>query len=254
MSLTIEEREVLMIARQLKLFGIAAEAEAQYESPHSYRDMSYTNRLLLCLHEELRLSQQRAYEALLRKAKFKDTLTLSHINTDIERGLSAANLTKISQLKWFTEQLSNLIITGPTGTGKTALACAIGRHMCSKGISTLYYRTRDLLNEFHSKEMQSKALFRKRINAAKVVILDDFALDPFSFEDVSVLLSIAEDRYGSGIFIIAGQVTPTGMKSSFNQGANAESLADRLFHPSISIELKGESQRGKHDHRLENKS
>ena len=138
-----------------------------------------------------------------------------------------------------------MVISGPTGTGKTALATAAGVEALQKGYTVAFYRMSDFCALIESKDPIGLARFRKRLKNVKCLILDDYGLTTLSDKVVAELNEIADVRYGLGSTIITSQLKKNGLKTLIAKSPIRDALADRLFRASdIEITLSGASWRG----------
>lgn len=236
---------------QLGLHGMAENYESQASNPNVYRNLSIDDRLADMVSAQEDYEHQRQCERIVKNARFRDRISLDEIATAPSDGLTPEILRELTGMAW-VEQTNNLIITGSTGVGKTALACAIGYQLAEHGISVLYTRTANLLDEIGSKsdyEKRKRAMLR--VDRFKVLILDDFAVaESFDEEKTRLLLDLTEKRWGLKPVIICSQYRLNGFYGLFPKGAAAESLMDRIMHPSIEIALSGESRRARQSRKL----
>jgi DNA replication protein DnaC len=137
-----------------------------------------------------------------------------------------------------------VLITGPTGVGKSFLACALGNQACRSGHSTTYFRFPRLLESLlASKGDGSQIKFLMRLAKTSLLILDDFALTPLSSSEAKDLLEILEDRYGAACTILTSQLPTKQWHQVLGEPTIADAICDRLFHNAFKIELKGDSMR-----------
>jgi DNA replication protein DnaC len=125
--------------RQLKLSGMAAALQSQREQPGTYEGLAFTERLQLLVDHEDQERQQRKQDRLLRLAQFKLNAYPKDIDYQQSRGLKQTQMASLLQCDWINKA-QNVLLTGPCGSGKTYIACALGHQACLKGYSTKYYR------------------------------------------------------------------------------------------------------------------
>ena len=145
--------------------------------------------------------------------------------------------------KWVRNH-ENLLITGPTGAGKTYLGCAIAQKACRDGFSVLYYRLGKLIYELalnRGEGVYLKTL--KKIAKVDILILDDWGLEILNKEQRYDLLEILEDRYGLRSTLITSQLPIDAWHSFIGDQTLADAIMDRLIHSAHIINLKGESMR-----------
>lgn len=163
---------------QLKLSGMAKALQQQLEQPGQYEELSFSERLQLLADQEVYERDHRKQQRLLKQAQLKLAATAQDIDYQHPRGLQKSVVTGLLQCDWLRRH-QNLLLTGPCGTGKTYIACALANTACLKGFSVKYYRISRLLMEL----AQTKAdgtYHRKLKNLAKLdlLILDDWGLEP----------------------------------------------------------------------------
>ena len=138
----------------------------------------------------------------------------------------------------------NLLITGPTGCGKTFLACAFGSYACHQGVSVRYFRaTRlfEMLTIAHGDGSYLKLI--NQLAKADVLIIDDWGLEQLTLSQRNDLLEIMEDRHATKSTIVTSQLPTTKWHTYIGDATLADAILDRLLHNSHKLELKGESMR-----------
>lgn len=182
-------------------------------------------------------------ESLAKKARFRYQAGIQSISTGIDRNLDKATVTRLAEGRWIS-QGQNILITGPTGAGKSYLASALGKQACLHGFSTLYFNCNRLwaqLRQSRAKSSYEKEL--KRMSKAELVILDDFGLAKLEASDRLSLLEILEDRWGKQSTIVVSQRPFASWHEVLGEPTIADAICDRLFSNAEKIELKGDSMR-----------
>ena len=140
----------------------------------------------------------------------------------------------------------NILVTGPTGAGKSYLACALAQKACRDGHSVLYQRVPRLLQEIPVSRLDGR--YNKIIaplTKCEVLILDDMLISPLTREEQRELLEIVEDRYDRKATVITSQLPVRAWHDAMQDPTLADAILDRLVHNAYKVELKGESMRKK---------
>ena len=187
--------------------------------------------------ETLKLSSR------LRQARFKDQATPEQIDWKHPRGLVKAELIDVLNGDWLRYQ-RNLFFTGPTGSGKTFLACAVGHKLCRDGHTVLFRRATRFFEEL--KQARGDGTYDnllKRIERTELLALDDFGMEPLDATARHDLLEIMQDRYSVASTLITSQFEPDHWHTIVGDATHADSILDRLTHNALRIKLTGESIR-----------
>ena len=228
--------------RELRLHGML-EALAHQQSQASYSSLGFEQRLSHLVDAEQSHRDTQRLQRLLKSAKLKHSATPEAIDYRHSRGLDRGLVADLLTCGWIERQ-QNALITGPTGTGKTWLACALGTQAARHGHSVLYRRTGRLLEEMDVAHKDgSLAKLRGQLVKTKLLILDDFGLTGLNARGRSDLLEILDDRVGTGSTIMLGQMPVKDWHAFINDPALADAILDRLIHSSHKLELKGDSMR-----------
>jgi DNA replication protein DnaC len=235
--------QTLTRLRDLKLGGMAAALEIQQTQPGTYDDLPFTDRLELLLDRECQTRNHRKQDRLIRQARFKLRACVQDIDYQHPRNLQKAQVVRLAQSDWLARG-QNLLVTGPCGSGKTYLACALGHSACLNGISTRYYRLSRLLLELT--QAKADGTYQKLLNQlAKVqlLILDDWGLEPLKPADRNDLMEIMDDRHGNTSTLVISQLPTDQWYAAIGDNTLADAILDRLMHNAHRWPLKGESMR-----------
>ena len=230
---------------QLRLSGFRQALEEQRRNPQ-YSDLSFEERLGLLLDVELTRRANNRLKRLLRAAKFPQSATIEDLDLSPRRGLNRAQILQLAQGDWLNHHL-NVLILGPTGVGKSYLACALGRAACQADFKVRYQRTSRLLQSFEL--ARADGSFPKQLSKlarTDLLILDDWLRDPLSRSQARDLLEILDDRYGRRSTLLATQVPVAEWHSRLPDPTLADAILDRLVHNAYRLELQGESMRKVH--------
>jgi DNA replication protein DnaC len=180
---------------------------------------------------------------LVRGARFRYSAVLSNIDLGLKRNLDKSQILKLADSGWITRH-ENVIITGPTGVGKSYLGSALGHQACLCGLRTGYYSCTKLLKAIKIYKADGSYLREiKKIQKQQLIILDDLGIEPFDTVSRLSLLEILEDRYDQGSTVIISQIPVAKWHESIGDATLADAICDRLLHNAHRIELKGDSVR-----------
>ncbi len=231
---------------ELRLYGFARALEAQLAQPASYTTLAVEDRVGLLVDREWTEREARRLTRRLQLAKLRDRQAcVEDVDFRHPRGLDRAFVQRLATGEWITKA-QNVFVIGPTGCGKTYVACALGHKACRDGYSVLYRRVPRLAHELHiARGDGSLPRLLSRWAKIDVLILDDWGLTPLGAQERHDLLEVLEDRCGEHSTIIAGQLPVKSWHTYIGDPAVADAALDRVVHNAHQIMLKGESMRKK---------
>jgi DNA replication protein DnaC len=231
--------------RDLRLGGIAQALERQLEQIGTYEALPFLERLALLVEQECLEREHRKQDRLVRQARFKLRATVQDIDYQHPRDLKKDQMARLAQPAWI-DCAQNLLITGPCGSGKTYLACAVGHNACLQGYSVRYYRLSRLLLELtQAKADGSYQRLLAQIAKIQVLLIDDWGLEKLSAAQRNDLMEIMDDRHGSRSTIMISQLPTDQWYAAIGDNTLADAILDRLMHNAHRLLLKGESMRKK---------
>lgn len=229
--------------KALKLDGMARAFEEQAGLVAS-SSLAFEERFAMLVDREIAWRDTRRLERLLRSAKLKHTQAcIEDVAYDGNRGLDQRLVATLAGCDWIRNAQS-LILTGPTGAGKSWLACAFGQQACRQGFSVLYLRVPRLFEELQIAHGDG-SFTRRLAQLAKidVLILDDWGLQEPSENARGDLLEVLDDRVGSRSTVVTSQLPIEHWHQWLNDPTLADAILDRLVHQAHKVTLKGESMR-----------
>lgn len=209
------------------------------------QELSFEDRLGMAVDIEIQDRQTKKLNRLVKQAKFKIDACPEDINYRVKRGLERQVMSSLLSCDYLEKNL-NVVLTGPTGVGKTWLACALGQQAARKGLSVYYTRLSRLLEELEVAHADgSLPNLRNRLSKKDLLILDDWALSPLTSTGRQELLEIIDDRLGKSSIMITSQLPVEQWHVYLGEATIADAILDRIIHRAHVLKLKGESMRKK---------
>jgi DNA replication protein DnaC len=212
--------------------------------------LSFDERFGILVEAEWLSRQTKRTNRFIDQATFRFSASIENIDFHGKRGITKQEIIQLCTGNYI-KQKQNIIISGPTGIGKTYLVCAFGRHACTQNIKTLYLRISDLFIKLSDAQMQGSYLVTlKKIFSVPLLILDDWGLKKFTLEETHEIMEIVEHRYNTSSTIISGQLPYASWHDLFPDPTLADAILDRIIHNAHKINLEGESMRksiGEHE-------
>lgn len=235
---TIEKMNAMKLHGMVRIFQNLLDAG-------TVDDLSADELLAQMVQAEWDHRQNNRLDRLIRGARFRYPASFAQLNFRLKRNLDRSNLMRHQDCNWIRRK-QNIIITGPTGVGKSFIACALGHQACMYGYRVLYFNAAKLFAMLKLKKADGSYTKEvKKIQRQNVLILDDFGLEILDKHGRLALLEIMEDRHGVESTIITSQMPIKTWHEIIGDATIADAICDRLVHSSHRIQLKGESVRKK---------
>lgn len=229
---------------ELRLFGMAKALEEQDGSPQ-YESLDFLDRLALLVDRESAQRDSTRLRLRLKQAKLRLTATVEDVDFRHPRGLDKSLVLTLAGCRWIREH-HNVIITGPTGVGKSYLACALAHKACREGFRALYLRAPRLFDDLALAKADGRY---RRVLAAyarlDLLVIDDWGLASLTEEQRRDVLEILEDRHDLRSTLIASQLPIEKWHKVIGDPTLGDAILDRLVHNAHKLALKGDSLRKK---------
>ena len=233
---------VLNTMSQMKFYGMQQAYQTLLDSKQ-YHSLTNDEIVSMLIQAEWEDRENRKMNRYLRTARFRYQASIEEVNFTTGRGLEKTQLLRLADCS-FIKNKENILISGPTGVGKSFLASALGHQACVRGYKTLYFNTQKLFPKLHMFKADGTYLKQiSKIEKHDLLILDDFGLQLLDNNNRMMLMEIIEDRHGRKSTIISSQLPVAKWYEVIGDSTVVDAILDRMVHAAHRVELKGESLR-----------
>jgi DNA replication protein DnaC len=226
----------------MKLNGMVEALEEQRKSTDT-SGWSFEDRLAILVERQWLWKENRALATRLKYAKLRQPACVEDIDYRHHRGLQRSVIDQLAGSDW-VQHGQNCIITGPTGVGKSYLACALAQKACRDGYRTRYFYAPKLFRELLAGQADgSLPTLLNKLAKTRLLVIDDWGLEKATAAQYRDFLEVLDDRHGMASTLITSQFPPTRWHELIGDATVADAILDRLIHSAHRIELKGESMR-----------
>jgi DNA replication protein DnaC len=236
--------QTFQLLSAMRMLGFARALREQLEGD-GYDQLAFDERVAMLVDTEHADRESRKLTRRLQQAKLREKACLEDIDYRHARGLDKATVRRLATCKW-VDKHQNVILTGPTGVGKTYIACALADQVCREGMTAIYRRMPRLLHELMvARADGSYAKLLARLAKTDVLVLDDWGIAPLTDQERRDLLEVLEDRHGARATVIATQLPVDAWHGYIGEPTIADAILDRLVHNAHRLDLSGGSMRKK---------
>lgn len=229
---------------KLKLTGMVSALKEQQQN-RQFKDMSFEDRFGMLVDRELNDQENKRLDLRLRQAKLRQNAVIEDIDFRTARSLNKSMILELATCEWLREH-QNVLIIGPTGVGKSFLACALAHKACREGFTVQYHRTSRLFGELAVSRADGRYLrLLKSLAKVDLIILDDWGLEILNKDQRGDILEIFEDRHNRKSLIITSQIPFENWHSLIGEATHADAILDRVAHNAHIINLEGGTMRKK---------
>lgn len=226
----------------LKLAGMLDALEQQQVQPATH-DLAFEERFALLVDREVLYRENRRLGRLLKAARLRVDACVEDIDYRHPRGLQKSRMAQLASGDWIRQSL-NLCLTGPTGCGKTWIACALGNQACRQGLAVRYLRLPTLLEQLRIAHGDgSYVRLMGQLLKTDLLILDDWGIQPLTSPQRNDLMEVIEDRHDRRATLIASQLPIEHWHEYIGEATLADAILDRLLHGAHRLPLTGDSMR-----------
>jgi DNA replication protein DnaC len=230
---------------RLRALGLTAMADAfvELQNAPDAAELTREDWLGLLVDREATSRENKRLARRLREARLRQSAVVEDVDFRAHRGLDRTLFRKLATCEWIRDH-HHLVVIGPTGIGKSWLACALGHKACREGFSVLYKRASRLFTDLAQARGEGRLpRLMTALERTRLLIVDDWGPEPLNAEQRRDLLEVVDDRYDRGSLLITSQVPVNRWHEVIGDPTLADAILDRIVHRAHRIELKGPSLR-----------
>lgn len=228
--------------KSIRCSALARALREQLESPH-HSNLSFEERLSILVEAEVLHRDNKRMKRNLRAAKLKQSASVESVDFQARRGLKREQFLELATCHWI-RKYHNLIVTGPTGVGKSFLSCALAEKACRSNLRAKYTKASELARELLvAREDGSYPSLRMKLAKTHLLVIDEWLRDPLSQDAARELLDLIDDRFRQASILFASQLPVKDWHQHIGDPTLADAILDRVVHDSHRIELSGDSMR-----------
>lgn len=228
----------------MKLSAMAKAFADQMQRP-DMTSLSFEERFGLIVDYQMTEIENRRMQNRLKTARLRLSASIEDLDFKSGRNMDRSVIMSLAQNQWVKNH-HNILVTGPTGAGKSYLACALAQKACRDGHTVLYQRLPRLLQDISVARHDGRYhKLMNQVTKCEVLVLDDLLISPLSTEEQKELLEIVEERYERKATVVTSQLPVKAWHGTMQDPTLADAILDRLVHNAYKVELKGESMRRK---------
>ena len=230
---------------RLRALGLSGMADAfmELDNTPDAAGLSHQDWLGLLVDREATSRENKRLARRLREARLRQSAAVEDVDLRAPRGLDRALFLQLSNCQWLRDH-HHLVVVGPTGIGKSWLACALGHKACREGFSVLYKRAPRLFSDLAQARGEGRLpRLLTTLERTRLLIIDDWGPEPLDSQQRRDLLEIVDDRYDKGSLLITSQVPVSGWHEVIGDPTLGDAILDRIVHRAHRLDLRGESLR-----------
>ena len=240
-----QKQKIKNYCHQFKITGINISID-QLIAIAQQKSQSYQDFIISLFEAEAHHRQQNEFKRRLKAAQLPLNSNLDTYNHAVENGLSRSQFNQLRELAW-VDQIYNLMLMGPSGTGKTFLAAGLCADAVKKGFKAYFRTMEEIVNMLKLKDVtRSAANEHKRLSKANLIVIDDIMLFPIEKNLAVSFFNFVNQIYENTSFVITTNKMPAEWAKMLDDEVLATALLDRLLFRCEVVNLSGKSYRLNH--------